>query len=184
MERRVSDRNILDRFAEEFCAIVDKHTAYIIVSGFVAIASGRSRGTEDIDMIIPRMGLKEFSQLHKGLLKREFICMQSEDVMEIYGYLKDNLSVRYTWKDRPLPEMEMKFAKDIIDSIQLKKRVKLPFTGLDIWFSSISVNIAFKEGYLKSHKDMEDAKHLREVYSSLVDEKEIKIMKGMLKRRK
>ncbi len=51
MEREVSDRNILDKFTEEFCSIIEKHCQYIVVSGFVAIASGRTRGTEDIDMI-------------------------------------------------------------------------------------------------------------------------------------
>ena len=52
MEREIRDRNILDTFCTEFCDIVEKHCKYIIVSGFVAIASGRTRGTEDIDMII------------------------------------------------------------------------------------------------------------------------------------
>jgi len=42
-----------------------------------------------------------------------------------------------------------------------------------VWFSNININIAFKEEYLKSPKDMEDAKHLRIVYSEMVDEEEI-----------
>lgn len=45
MERRVGNRNILDKFTEDFCNIVDKHAKYIVVSGFVAIASGRVRAT-------------------------------------------------------------------------------------------------------------------------------------------
>jgi hypothetical protein len=45
-------RNILDEFAIDFSKIVEKYTEYIIVSGFVAISSGRTRATEDIDMII------------------------------------------------------------------------------------------------------------------------------------
>jgi len=89
---------------------------------------------------------------------------------EIFSYLKDNLSVRYTWKDKPLPEMELKFEKDIIDEEQLKNRVKLDLTGTDLWFSSIEANIAFKETLLKSEKDQEDANHLRTVYSDLISE--------------
>ncbi|HLD18599.1 MAG TPA: hypothetical protein VJB90_01155 [Candidatus Nanoarchaeia archaeon] len=184
MERRVSDKNILNYFAEEFCKIVERHTRYIIVSGFVAIASGRARGTEDIDMIIPRLSKEEFYKLHNDLLKNKFICMQSENEEELYGYLKDNLSIRYTWKDKPIPEMEIKFAKDEIDNIQLSSRVKLPLTGLDVWFSTISANIAFKEEYLKSPKDLEDAKHLRIVYAEMINEGEIKEIKKMLRKRK
>jgi hypothetical protein len=65
MERQISDRNVLDRFALNFCGIVDKHSKYIVVSGFVAIAHGRTRSTEDIDMIIERLSFDRF-------MKREF----------------------------------------------------------------------------------------------------------------
>ncbi len=184
MAREISDANILSKFVNEFCRAVAKHSGYIIVSGFVAIASGRARGTEDIDMILPRMKKGTFSALHNDLIKRGFVCMQSENADEIYKYLADNLSIRYTWKDRPIPEMEVKFAKDKIDQLQFKTKTKLPLTGLNIWFSSISMNIAFKEGYLKSPKDWEDARHLRAVYPNLVNEKKIIRIKKMLKGRK
>ena len=149
MERQVKDRNILDKFCEEFCAIVEKHCRYIVVSGFLAIASGRTRGTEDIDMIIEKLSPEKFKELFSDLTKHNFVCMQSSDVGEVYSYLKDNLSVRFTWKDKELPEMEVKFAKDMLDEYQLKTRVKLELTGLDVWFSNVNVNIAFKEELLK-----------------------------------
>ncbi|MEK6816522.1 MAG: hypothetical protein AABY09_02835, partial [Nanoarchaeota archaeon] len=96
MDRRVGDRNILDEFCTSFCKIVDRHCKYIIVSGFMAIASGRVRGTEDIDMIIPRMGKEKLISLHADLTSNNFVCMQSDDTEEIYDYLDDNVSVRYT----------------------------------------------------------------------------------------
>ncbi len=77
--------------------------------------------------------------------------------------------------------MEMKFAKDMIDTYQLTNRVKIPLTGLNVWFSTININIAFKEELLKSPKDMEDAKHLRIVYSEQIDEQEINHIKKMIK---
>ena len=45
MNRSVDDKNILNDFCIKFCRIVEKHAKYIIVSGFVAIASGRVRGS-------------------------------------------------------------------------------------------------------------------------------------------
>lgn len=182
MQREIKDRNILDRFCEEFCAIVEKHCKYIVVSGFLAIASGRTRGTEDIDMIIERINFDKFKLLFNGLIKNGFVCMQSSDVEEVYSYLKDNISVRFTWEDKELPEMEVKFAKDILDEYQLKNRVKLELTGLDIWFSNVNVNIAFKEKLLKSPKDLEDARHLRIVYAEQVNEEEIQEVKHLIKR--
>src|SRR3989344_8388937 len=181
MGREVSDKNILDRFVLDFCRIIEKHAKYIIVSGFVAISSGRARGTEDIGMIIPALVFKAFKELHEDLIKNDFVCMQSESAKEIFEYLKDRLSVRYTYKDRPLPEMELKFAKDELDRMQLSTRVKLPLTGLDVWFSSVNMNIAFKEEYLKSEKDLKDAVHLRKVYPELVNEHEINNIKKLIK---
>src|SRR3989338_5433279 len=125
MDRRISDRNILDEFCINFCKILEKHCKYIVVSGFVAISSGRTRGTEDIDVIIEKLPLERFIILHNDLIKNGFVCMQTEDVKSIYkDYLDDNLSVRYTFKDMMLPEMEVKFAKDELDNYQLKKRIK------------------------------------------------------------
>ena len=181
MIRGISNKNILDEFAIKFCKVVTKYTEYIIVSGFVAISSGRVRATEDIDMIIKPIPKDKFDLLHKELIKQNFICMQADDSDTIYSYLKDNLSVRYTYKNIPLPEMEVKFAQDDLDLFQLKTRIKIPSTGLDLYFSSINMNVAFKEEYLKSEKDLEDAKHLRKVYQDIIDEEEINRIKQKIR---
>jgi len=182
MERSVSDRNILDKFCEDFCKIIEKHCKYIIVSGFVAIASGRTRGTEDIDMIIEKLDLKKWKNLFEDLKKRGFICMQTNQAEDSFKYLKDKTSIRFTRKDLELPEMEIKFSKDLLDEYQIKTREKLHLTKLDVWFSNINMNIAFKEELLKSPKDLEDSRHLRIVYSEKVNEKEINNIKALIRK--
>ena len=182
MERAIKDRNILDKFCIEFCSIVEKYARYIVVSGFLVIASGRTRGTEDIDMIIEKLPKEKFIKLHNDLIKHKFICIQSDEPEEIYEYLINKDSVRYTYRDKPLPEMELKFAKDELDNYQLNARIKISLTGLDIWFSSINMNIAFKEEYLKSEKDLEDAKHLRIVYEKDINEYEINNIKRLIRK--
>lgn len=183
MNREVKDRTILDKFAEDFIRIIEKHTKYIIVSGFVAIAHGRSRGTEDIDMIIENLEKDQFIKMHRDLEAAGFECIQSKDPEVIYEYyLKDNLSVRYVRRGSFIPEMELMFAKDRLDDYQIKTRKKLPLTGLDFYFSSIEMNIAFKEELLKSEKDIEDARHLRIIYADTLDEEEIKKIKQEIKR--
>jgi len=183
MERGIGDRNILDKFAEDICAIIDKYTKYIVVSGFVAISHGRFRTTEDIDTIIEKISFEKFNAMHKELTKNGFECLQSTKSEDIYEYLEKGDSIRYVRKGTFLPpEMEIKFAKDEIDELQLKTRRKFPFTGLDIWFSSIEMNIAFKEYYLGTEKDKEDAQHLRKVYQDEINETEIEKIKTMIKR--
>ena len=182
MAREISDRNILDKFCEEFCEILEKHCKYIVVSGFLVIASGRTRGTEDIDIITERLSIDKFILLFQELEKNDFSCMQSSDAKEAYEYLADNTSIRFSRQAMPLPEMELKFAKDILDKIQLQNRVKLPLTGLKVWFGSVNTNIAFKEEYLKSPKDIEDARYLRIVYEEMIDEQEIQRWKAMIRK--
>jgi hypothetical protein len=180
--RETGDRNILDKFCIKFCSIVEKHCKYIIVSGFVAISSGRTRATEDIDMIIEKLDFDRFSELHKDLVKSGFVCMQSDSAKVIFEYLADKTSVRYTLNNQPLPEMELKLAKDELDNYQIATRIKLPLTGLDVWFSSINMNVAFKEELLKSDKDLKDAEHLRKVYPELINDEEIAQIKKMIKK--
>lgn len=182
MERMIEDRNILDKFCTEFCNIIEKHCKYIVVSGFLVIASGRTRGTEDIDMIIEKLSFEKFEEVYQDLIKNNFICMQSSNAKEVYEYLKEKDSVRFTYKNQDLPEMEVKFAKDVLDDYQIKNKVKLELTGLNVWFSNVNVNVAFKEELLKSSKDLEDAKHLRIVYSELINESEIEMIKEMIKK--
>ena len=224
MKREIDDKTILEKFAEDFCKIVEKHVRYIICSGFVAIVHGRARGTEDIDMIIQKLEKQKFVNLHKDLIKAGFVCIQSGNPERIYEYLDNGSSVRYVIKSEGYfpPEMEIKFQKDSLDEEQLKDRIKLPLTKLDIYFSSIESNIAcqeppvtdwwhedatlrvvlehtqnstsdsnhssqtsgilmFKEEYLKSDKDLEDAKHLRIIYSSEIDENKINKIKEKIR---
>ena len=85
MNNQVDDRKILDNFCIDFCKIIEKYTKYIVVSGFVAIASGRTRGTENIDMIMEKVSEEEFIKLHKELTQSGFVCMQSDNPKEIYN---------------------------------------------------------------------------------------------------
>ncbi len=182
MIRGTGNRNLLDDFCTKFCHIADRHCKYIIVSGFVAISSGRSRATEDIDMIIEKLGKEQFKALHGDLENGGFTCVQSDSADEAFGYLTEGTAVRYTLKDKPIPEMEVKFAKDKLDDYQMQTRIKLPLTGLDIWFSSINMNIAFKEQLLKSDKDLKDAEHLRKIYPDMTNETEINEIKKMIRK--
>lgn len=134
-------------------------------------------------MIIERISKERFILLHQELTENGFYCVQSSNAEEIYNYLNMGDNVRYTDNDEFFPpEMEIKFVKDEIDEIQLKTRKKFKFTGLNIWFSSIEFNIAFKEELLKSPKDLEDARHLRLIYKDKISEDEIVKIKEMIRK--
>jgi len=182
MDLMVSDKNILVSFIKDFVSVLDKLSVeYIIVSGFVAISHGRSRGTEDIDIIIEKISKEKFVELNSSLDESNFEALQGENGEELFDdYLQDNLGLRYVRKGEFLPEMELKMVKDELDEDQLKNRTKLPLTGLDFYFSTIETNLAFKEELLKSPKDFADAKHLRIVYGEKINEEEVKRIKELI----
>ena len=185
MREPVSSMTVLGDFCKSFCNVLEKHATYVIVSGFMVIALGRPRGTEDIDIIIEPISKAAFETLHQKLISNGFVCMQSEHAEEIYSeYLKHNLSVRYTFDNEPLPEMEIKFAKDTLDLLQLKNRVKIPETNLDVWFTTAEANIAYKEEYLKSDKDREDARYTRLFFGKKIKEESINEWKNLIHRYK
>ena len=53
----------LDLFVKDFLKVLKKHSDYLIVSGFVSISTGRSRGTEDVDILIPVADENKFEEL-------------------------------------------------------------------------------------------------------------------------
>ncbi|MFT4344201.1 MAG: hypothetical protein ACMXYE_05660 [Candidatus Woesearchaeota archaeon] len=178
----IHDRNILQKFTYDFCHIVETYCPYVIVSGFLAICSGRSRGTEDIDILIPRLPLETFKKLHQSLLhKFSLFNLENTPIEELYEYLREGSNIRYVYIGTVIPNMELKFAKNEIDIDNITKRRKIELTNTDIYFAPIECAIAYKE-YMGSDKDVEDAIHLRKVYDSEISEQSIKDYAIMIKR--
>lgn len=173
--------NLLSEVCQKFCNVLEKHCKYVVVSGFLIISLGRSRGTEDIDIIMEKIPFEKFKELHNDLLKNKFGCLQSEKAEEIYEYLKNNLSVRYIYDKKFLPQIEIKMAMDELDEYQIRTRRKIKSTGVDVYFNSIECNIAFKEELLKSKRDLEDARFLRILYEGKIDEDEVEKIKKMIR---
>ncbi|MBA3063896.1 hypothetical protein FP803_00480, partial [Candidatus Woesearchaeota archaeon] len=66
------DLTELDLFVKKFLNILKKHADYLIISGFVSIATGRTRGTEDVDILVPVMHKEKFSKLFNDLSQNDF----------------------------------------------------------------------------------------------------------------
>jgi len=183
MPELISDRNVLDQFVIDFTRVLEKHSKYAIVSGFLAISSGRVRGTEDIDLIVEEMTKEKFSKFFKDIYKHKFVCVQGNDCELIWElYLKSKDTIRFVRIGTMIPDMEFKFPKSEADRVGLIKRKKIPLTGLPVYFGSIESTIAFKEHLLKSPKDIDDSRHLRLIYSKEINEKEITRIKKLITR--
>lgn len=172
--------NELDKFVLEFLKILKKYANYVIVSGYVSILFGRARATEDIDVLIHSITEKKFEEFWKEMEKK-FWCLNSTSSAHAFALLKENLSIRIARKNEIIPNIELRFCKSKADFETLKERIKVILGKEEIYISPIELQIAYKEEKLKSKKDIEDALHLRKIFSEIISEKKIKKYKEMIK---
>ncbi|MCX6660916.1 MAG: hypothetical protein NTY91_00010 [Euryarchaeota archaeon] len=178
IDRELSD---LDRLALDFVTVLEKHTSYVIVSGYVSILLGRARASEDIDIIIPKIAFPTLKKLVHDLKEKGFYCINEEKDSDIFECLTEGLAVRFAKQNTMIPNIEMKWAKNTIDEVTLQTplTVILPMGTLRI--SQLELQIAFKEMVLRSPKDREDARHIQKVAEGHLDKKLLQHYKEMLR---
>jgi len=172
----------LDKFAIKFLKIVEKHVEYLIISGYISILLGRARATEDIDVFIKKISFEQFSKLYNELKENDFWCLNAEDEEEIFDFLKEGLAIRFSRIESPIPNFEVKFPKkDELDNELFEDVVSVILKNGKLKISSLERHIAFKEEYLKSEKDIEDARHVRELFGEKIDNNKINKLKQLIK---
>ena len=165
ISRELSD---LDRFVLDVVHLIEKHTDYVIVSGYVTILFGRSRGTEDVDFVIERMPKEKFVKMCEKALKSGFEFLNPEDCEGLYEMLKESMGIRLARRGEIIPNAEIKFPKDGFHEEALKKRIPVRLNDETIYISPIELQIAYKL-YLGSDKDIEDAFFLHEMFKDYLD---------------
>ncbi len=166
----------LDIFVMDFLDILKKYSDYLIVSGYVSICTGRTRGTEDVDVIVPVMDESKFKLLFSDLTKNGFWCYQGDDSKEIYQYIKQLSSIRFARVNELFPNMEF------VPFDHTKKAKLFEFThpqnikigNFVFKIPQIEFEIIYKEIFLTSKKDIEDAKHLRTFFADILDSEKFK----------
>lgn len=177
LDRELSE---LDLFVLKFIRILEKHTKYAIISGYVAILMGRTRTTEDIDIFIQRLSKEKFCKLYQELLEKGYWSVNVDSAEELYSMLnEDNLGIRIAEKGKVVPNIEIKFIKDKLDELSLKEKIKVITEKGELMISDIPLQVAYKKFVLKSQKDLEDARHLQELFG--IQEEKIRKYKLLLK---
>jgi len=115
----------LDKFVINFTNILNKYCNYVIISGYIPILFGRTRGTEDVDVFIEHTDKKKFVNFYNNLIKNNYYFLNPENENGLYEMLEEKLGIRAAIKDTIIPNIEMKFIKDDIDSFTLKNHVNV-----------------------------------------------------------
>lgn len=167
--------NNLDKFVIKFVKILEKYTRYVIVSGYVSILFGRSRATEYIDIIVEKKDLSEFF----SHLEKKNYWLINASFNEANENIKYN-AIRIAKKGKFIPNIELKIAKTDIEKIALSERIRVFLNSSSIYISPIELQIAYKL-FLSSEKDIEDARHLFNIFSDKIKIEELKKMVEELK---
>ena len=161
----------LDEFVFDFLHVLDKYCTYVIISGYLPIFFGRSRGTGVVDVFIDHIDEQTFIRFYNELVKENYYFLNPEDEHGLYEMLTENLGIRAAKKESIIPNIEMKFTKDDIDRFTMENRMEVHVANTNRFFiAPLEVEIPYKL-YLGSEKDIEDAVYLWEIFQKYINKK-------------
>ena len=164
----------LDEIVLEFTEILDEEgIEYAIVSGYVAILTGRSRATEDIDIVTERLS-EERTMALANRLREAGYWGATMPLEELFDTLDDNLRQRLAEEETMIPNVELWFVKNDFERTVLEDPLIAHIGGQEIAISPIELQIAYKL-FLSAEKDFEDALHLYQVFEGQLDEDRLQI---------
>ncbi|MFC6615977.1 hypothetical protein ACFQAS_15430 [Halopenitus salinus] len=155
----------LDKDVLDFTAILDAcNVDYVIVSGYVAILTGRSRSTEDIDVILEPLSETETEELVSELKDRGYWGM-AMPLDEMYSMLNEGSRIRIAEDGKMYPNFETWFVSNDIEREALSNPLTVTFSDGQIKISPLELQIAYKLRLAQAAdslngKDFEDAIHL------------------------
>jgi len=161
----------LDKFVIDFVNVLNEHFKYVIVSGYVAILFGRSRGTEDVDILTEKLTKSKFYNFVDEI-EGTYDFLNPENKEGLYEMLGENLGIRISKKNEIIPNIEFKFIKNKVEEFVLENRLKILLDDNLLYISPIEIQLAYKL-YLGSEKDIMDAAYLYELFQENIIRSEV-----------
>lgn len=151
--------NNLGHLAIQFSSVLDSiNIDHVFVSGYLAILTGRSRATEDIDVLLEKTTSEKISQLVARLQDNGF-WGPAMPLEEMETMLNDNIWIAR--ENEMVPHLEVKFADDEYDRASLTNKIeaKMKRAEATLPIGPLELQIAYIL-FLGTTKDFEDATHL------------------------
>ena len=138
----------LDRLVMEFVRCLGFN--YVIVAGYVAILLGRTRTTDDVDVVVDAAtGAEVAARVDRCGFKPLTLGSNLD-------YEFRHLSVRFYKPPAVLPNFEVKPPRSFYQRYALAQRIAVSIAGEVLYVSPLELQIAYKL-WLGSDKDFEDA---------------------------
>lgn len=164
--------NELDERAIEFSRICDDlGIAHVYVAGYVAILAGRSRSTQDIDVLVEPMDETRVDALVARLEAAGFWgpAMPLSSMQEAFEH-GDNIWVGR--EEEVIPHLEVKQVADEFDRASLREAIQGRIGGETLPIGPLELQIAYKL-YLGTRTDFEDAVHLYTLFGGSLSTEEL-----------
>lgn len=173
--------SLLDSFVLDFSEYLEKNNVkYVIVSGYVAILFGRSRISEDVDILIEHISFEKFLKFWSGI-EQNYECLNTGNPYEAYNdYLGNHHAIRLAKKGSFIPNIELKFIKNDLDRYSLEHRKHVKLADRSLYLSPLELQIPYKL-FLGSEKDIEDARFLFKLFKDNLDNVMLKMFLTKLK---
>ena len=161
--------SLLDSFVLNFTEhLAANNIKYVIISGYVAILFGRSRISEDVDILIEHISFEKFQEFWSGI-EQGYECLNTGNSYEAYNdYLENHHAIRIAKKGRFIPNIELKFVKNDLDRYSLEHRKHVKIAVRSLYLSPLELQIPYKL-FLGSEKDIEDARFLFKLFKDNLD---------------
>lgn len=164
--------NVHDKLAIEFSTILNElDISHVFVSGYVALLSGRSRSTEDIDVILEEVNEETLDRLVDRLNAAGMWgpAMPLDSIGDVAG--------GHIWVAREgemIPRLEVNFVGDRFDRASLENRfpARLEQAEVEIPIGPLELQIAYKL-WMTGKRDFEDALYLHEVFRETLSTSEL-----------
>ena len=175
--------NKLDLFVKDFLDVLKRHSDYLVVSGFVSISTGRTRGTEDVDILAKKLNKIEFALLLDDLFKNKFWCYQGDTINEIWKYIENGNNIRFAKEEEMYPNIEFISIDESKPAkyFEFTHPQKIRIQDFEFKIPPIEFEILYKEIILTGKKDIEDSKHLRTFFSGLIKKERFKEYEPIIK---
>jgi hypothetical protein len=146
----------LDELVLSFVEVLDDEgVEYVLVAGYAAILLGRSRATEDVDVIIERLDEPRADALADALVEAGFWGVE-ESLDAMFDRFSEEPATRVAPRGEAIPNFEVKPPRTDYDRRSLRDAVDAEFAGHEVRISPLELQVAFKL-YLGSQTDFEDA---------------------------
>jgi len=173
--------SLFDSFVLDFTEYLENNKIkYVIISGYVAILFGRSRISEDVDILIEHVSFEKFLKFWSEI-EPNYECLNTGNSYEAYNdYLENHNALRLAKRGSFIPNIELKFVKNDLDRYSLEHRKQVILAEKSLYISPLELQIPFKL-FLGSEKDIEDARFLFKLFKEDLDNVLLKMFLNRLK---